>query len=79
MEDPQYQLCREGFDGQPLCIFNSLTPVHETNNTLLVSVTTPEFMGPALDAIYNEGFKVEAIIPDLTQGDTPNTWIYFVK
>lgn len=39
---------------------------------LPASVSEPEFMGPALDAIYDGGFKIEAVIPDTDQAEDPN-------
>jgi predicted RND superfamily exporter protein len=78
-EDPQYQLCIDYETLGPVCETNILNVLHETNDTMLASVINPTYMGPALDAIYDQGFKVEAIIPDTTQAEDFNTWIYFTK
>ncbi len=79
LSDPKYLSCRDGYSGAHVCDVVSLIPKHESNNTLFVSVSRPELAGPALDAIHNEGFSVEAVIPEFTQLGEPNTWIYFVK
>jgi hypothetical protein len=78
-EDPQFQLCRSYETLGTVCNTNMLTINHETNNTILASVSQPEFMGPALDALYDQGFKIEAVIPDTNQDGEYNTWIYFTK
>lgn len=62
-----------------VCDVDILNVIHETNNTLFVSVSNPSFMGPVLDAIYDQDFKIESIIPDTYQSGEFNTWIYFRK
>lgn len=80
-EDPQYQLCKEYETLGTICETNILNIVHETNNTLLASVDHPDYMGPILDAIYAQGFKIEVVIPDAdtVQIENFNSWIYFTK
>jgi len=60
---------------QEICDVPILTTGHQTNSSLVINTNNSGYLGPALDAIYEQGYKSEIIIPPNSPDDSESGYI----